>query len=344
MKPNLADIAARLNLSSATISRALSRPQMVSPATLARVRAAIAELGYVPDGPARALVSRRTSTIGVIVPTLDNTMFAPAIQAMQTDCAEANYQLLVASHDYSPTVEVSALRSLMERGVDAIALVGTDRSREAWNMLAQAPMPVVITWSLYDDFDSIGFDHCRIGRLAAEHALDLGHRRIGVISGFVRHNDRARMRLEGIRACLSDAGMELAGSLVSEQPFGLAGGRAAMVQFLSMAEPPTAVMAGNDLLAIGAMIEAQARGLKIPDDMSVIGTGDLDLAAHLPPGLTTVRVPHAELGRRTADHILKRLSGQPVSSRIELSTELVVRGSTGAPRSPGGLRKGSATR
>lgn len=329
-KPKMADVAARARVSPATVSRALSNPGMVRPETLTRIRKVISEMGYVPDGPARTLVSKRTHTVGVVVPTLDHAIFARAIQTMQTSLAEAGYQLLVASNEYSPMAEASAVRAMIERRVDAIVLVGTDHSKEVWSLLEGIAQPVILTWSLHPTLDCIGFDNEAAGRMAAEHLLSLGHRRFGVVSGFLRHNDRARARLAGIRGALARAGVTLPAANVSEQHFGIAGGRAGMVQLLTLGKPPTAVIGGNDVLAIGAMIEAQARGLRVPADLSLVGMDDVELAAHVTPGLTTIHLPTAELGRRTAHHVLRRLAGEEHAARIELPIELVQRASDAA--------------
>jgi len=318
-------------VSPATVSRALTQPQIVRPDKLARIESAIRELGYFRDGAARALGSQRASTVGVIVPTLDHAIFARAIQAMQTRLAEAGYQLLVASHEYNPVVEEAALRALIERGLDAVALVGADHTRGVFELLERADKPVVLTWSLRDGFDCVGFDNRRAGRLAAEHLLDLGHTRFGVVSGFLRYNDRARERLEGVREALHARGLALPAAQVSEQPFNLAGGRAGFAALAALADPPTAIVAGNDLLAIGAIAEAHARGRRVPDDLSVVGIDDLELAAHTTPPLTTVRLPTSELGERAANMLLSRLQGQRERQTIELAVDLVVRHSAAPP-------------
>jgi len=327
-KPKLSDVAAKANVSIATVSRTLSNPRLVRAETRARINHVISELGYVPDAAGRALASNRTRIVGAIVPTLDHAIFGRAIHTMQITLAEAGYQLLIASHEYSPMIETSAVRSLIEQGVEAIILVGTDHSRELWALISDAAMPIVLTWSLHPSMDSIGFDNEKAGYLAAAHLIELGHRRLGVISGHVRHNDRARSRLEGVRNALSEAGLSLPAASVSEHAFGFAGGRAGMAALFALGTPPTAIIGGNDLMAIGAMLETQARGYQIPRDLSFVGIDDLDISAHIAPALTTVRLPTSELGRVTAQHVLRRIEGQEMPRSVEMPIELVVRGST----------------
>lgn len=318
-------------VSTATVSRALSRPDMVQPETLERVRATIARLNYVPGGAARALASGKTMTIGAVVPTIDHAIFARAIQAMQTDLAANGYQLLVAAHDYVPALEAAAVRAMLGRGVDALMVVGADHPPETWSLLMATPVPVVLSWSDDPRLPSICFDNEKAGRLVAEHLLDLGHCRFGMISGVIEANDRARARFEGVRRALAARGLALAPECVAEVPFTLAGGRAGMAELLARPEPPTAVVCGNDILAAGALFEAQAHGLAVPGAVSIAGIDNMEIAAYLAPPLTTVHLPTAELGRTVAHHLLARLRGEALPMRVELPIEMVVRQSTQPP-------------
>ena len=327
-RPRLKEVAERAGVSVATVSRALSRPDLVNAATLGLVRKTAAALGYIPVGAARTLVSGRSGIIGAVVPTLDHVAFACAIQSTQTALDAAGYQLLVAAHEYSPAAESAAIRAMVSRGVDALMLVGGDRLDETWAMLTAAQIPVLLTWSSDARLPCIGFDNELAGRLAAQHLMSLGHRTIGMISGARRVNDRARLRLEGVRAALREQGCDLPEWRVSDQSFTFAGGRTGLAELLATADPPTAVIGGNDLLATGALFEAQARGLRVPQDLSVVGIDNLDIAHHVTPALTTVHLPTARLGAEAAQHLLARLAGEARPDRTMLPIELVVRGST----------------
>jgi LacI family transcriptional regulator len=327
----LADVARLAGVSSATVSRSLNYPNLLKKDTFNKIQDAIVKLGYVPDSTGRALASRRTQTVGLVVPTLDHAIFSRFTQAMQTALAESGYQLLIASHEYSPTLELNGARALIERGVDALVLVGLERSQALNELLAQSGIPMLATWA----FDrsgkslSVGFDNQAASVLAARHLLDLGHREFGVISGFLHHNDRARARVEGVRKALHDAGLRLSAASIIEQPFTYAGGRDGLRALAALSPRPTAVICGNDLLAIGALIECQAIGLAVPQEISLIGFDNQELASHFAPGLTTINVPAAELGRLSASAIMQLLAGVMVGVPIELPIELVVRGSTG---------------
>jgi LacI family transcriptional regulator len=322
-------VAQRAGVSPATASRAMAGAPIVHPDTIRRVRAAAESLGYLPGGPAQALASGRTHTIGAIIPTLDHSIFARAVQAMQTTLARNGYQLLIAAHEYAAAEEAALVRSMLGRGVDALMLVGADHLPETWALVTEAPIPVVLTWSFDDRLDSIGFDNARAGYLAARHLLAKGHRRFGMVSGFTQANDRARLRIDGVRRALAAEELELSNARVSQQPFSLAGGRAGLLQLMGLAEPPTAVVCGNDLLAVGVLLEAEQRGLKVPGDLSVVGIDNLEIASHIAPSLTTIHLPTAELGREVAGHLLARLRGELRPRRTEMPIELIERRSSG---------------
>lgn len=330
-RPRLADIAAAAGVSLATASRSLAQPEIVAPDTRAKVRAAAVRLG----GP-HALDAARGlpgSGIAAIVPTLDNPIFARALQAMQAVFTAAGHHLLVASSDYQPETELAVLRGLLARGVDGVILVGAQRSDEAWEVLESAGIPVLLTWCDDARFDAVVVDNHAAGRMAAEHLIGLGHRRLGVVCGATRHNDRQRARMEGVRHALAEAGLDLPEWRVVEQEYTLAGGRMGCAALLALAEPPTAIVCGIDQLAVGCLVEAQSRGLAVPDGLSVVGIDNLEMAAHLSPALTTVHVPTGRIGEAAARLMLARLRGEKAPRRVDLPIELVVRRSSAAPQS-----------
>jgi len=332
-KAKLDDVARAAGVSLATASRALSAPQLLKPATLVRVLNAARLLGYLPHGAARALASRRTHTIGAVIPTLDNAIFANSTQAMQRELGEHGYQLLLGSHEYDPERDFQVTRALLERGVDALMLVGTDHSPELYQLLLGFGSPYVLTWSIDESghHHCVGFNNREAAARVTQYLYDLGHRAFAVISGFTAHNDRARDRITGVREALIARGLALDPRRVVETSFSVQSGREALHAVLEPAPRPTAVICGNDILAHGAMLEALALGIDLPRALSVTGFDDMELSAQIPPGLTTMRIPTAEIGRRTAKHLLARLNGEKTHKRTELAVELVVRGSTAPP-------------
>ncbi|CAN1532316.1 PurR Transcriptional regulators [Rhabdaerophilaceae bacterium] len=331
-RSRLVDVAKMAGVSPATVSRAVSQPELLTKSTLDHVLQVARELGYAPYGMARALASGRTMTIGAIVPTLDSTIFARMLQALQLQLGRDGYQLLVASHEFSAAAEAEAIRTLLSRGVDGLTLVGAERSEDAIRMIASAKTPVALTWCGHPDHLSVTVDNERAGRLAAEHVLALGHRRIGMVVGHLQFNDRQRARLAGARQALRAAGLELPDWMVSEQALTLAGGRAGCATLLEIDPSPSAIIGGIDIIAIGCMQEGQARGLGVPDALSIVGIDDIDMSAHLTPSLTTVHIPTSRIGQETARKLVAELRGDQVERQTELPIELVVRRST-APRS-----------
>lgn len=327
-KVKLSDVARRAGVSPATVSRAISQPDLLSAATLKRVRAAAQALGYVPDGAARALASGRSMTIGAIVPTLDSTIFARFLQSLQSTLARDGYQLLVASHEMNPAAETEAVRMLLARGADGLILVGADRPRSTLDLLRTGSAPVVLTWCGAPDFACVTVDNERAGYLAAQHLVELGHARIGMVTGRLSFNDRQRARLAGARQAMREAGHEIPDWRVNEQDLSLAGGRIGCAALLQLDTPPTAIIGTIDLLAIGCLQEARARRLTVPTDLSIVGIDDVDMSAYLTPSLTTVHIPTGRIGQMAAEMVVSLLENGEARTHVDLPIELVVRRST----------------
>jgi len=329
----LSDVAELARVSTATVSRALTCPGKVKPATAARIRQAVQALGYVAHGAARALASKRTHTIGAVIPTLDNAIFANTAHALQKTLDEAGYTLLIASHEFDAEVEARVTRALVERGVDGLVLLGATHHPSVLRMLDTQQIPYVLTWALdaAGRHPCVGFDNRAAAIRIAGHLLELGHRDFAMISGITAGNERASDRLEGVRQALSARGISLAPGRVVEKPYNLSAGREGLREVLRGAPRPTAVICGNDVLAIGALAECHAQGIAVPREISVTGFDDLEMSAVVTPALTTVHFPTAELGTYAAQHLLARLAGKPFAARTELPVELVVRASTAPP-------------
>lgn len=329
----LSDVARAAGVSLATASRALAGPELVHPETRVRVRDAVAMLGYVPHGAARALASRRSRTMAAVIPTLDNPVFSASTHALQLRLAEHGYTLLLASHEYDLAAEVRMVQAFIERGVDGMVLVGLDHDPEVHRLLGQAGIPYELSWAIDASgfHHSLGFSNRRAAATVAQHLLELGHRELAVVSGFTACNDRARERVAGVREALEGRGLSLAPELALECSFSIASGRQALGRLLGSGKRFTAVACGNDILAMGVLIEAAARGLRVPGDLSVAGFDDIDLAAEYTPALTTVHLPVADIGRAAAERMLARLNGKSVPRVQEVKVDLVVRASTGRP-------------
>lgn len=331
--PTIEDVARRAGVSTATVSRVINQPGGVRPALRAQVEAAVLQLGYVPHAGARTLKSRRTGTVGAIFPTIDNAIFAKAIDALQRRLAEADHQLLIATCGYDPAVEESQALNLLARGVDALMLCGCAQRPALLARLKERGVPVVhvMSWPLPPGLVGVGFDNARAMNQVVRYLLDLGHRRIAMLAGVTRDNDRAAERVRGVREALAAAGLKLGADRLVERRYGLAPAREGLQQLMEAASPPTAVVCGNDVLAFGALLEAQRLGLDVPRDLSIVGFDDLEMASHVQPALTTVHVPAETMWRRAAERALAMVRGEAAARESEIEVSLVVRGSTAPP-------------
>lgn len=336
-KIGLTDVAKACGVSVATVSRALSQPGVVHPETLAKIRHAAARLGYVPNRKASALASGRSNTIGVAVPTLNSAIFAETLQEMQKTLAVNGYQLLVASHEYEAGAESGALSQLVSQGVDGLIVVGGARPQSTWRLIEEADLPLVQMWEGRAENDCVAVDNHQAGYMVAQHLLALGHRRFGVICGHLRNNDRQRARVEGVRQALSEVGLALPPPQISEQHLTVTAGRGGCAALLELVPRPTAIIGTVDVLAIGAMIEAQGRGISVPESLSFAGIDNIEFAAHLSPSLTSVDIPAAAIGAETAARMLELLQSPPQSppqppQRRTLPINIVIRHSTAPPQ------------
>lgn len=329
------DVAAAAGVSTATVSRVLNRPQAVRDALRQRVEAAVEQLGYVPHAGARALMLRRTGTIGAIFPTVDNAIFAQAIDALQRRLAVGGYQLLIATSGYDAEVEARQAMNLVTRGADALVVLGYSQKSELTAFLRHRRLPCVhvMTYPGKPGTLCVGFDNARAIGQAVRYLLDLGHRRIAMLSGITRDNDRASGRTEGFRRALQEAGVDLPAHYMVERKYELSEAREGFRSLMSTRPAPTAIVCGNDVLAFGALIEAQRSGIAVPRAVSIVGFDDLELARHIQPTLTTLHVPTEQMWQCAAERLLAALDQLPHPAATEVEVELVVRESTGpAPR------------
>jgi len=333
------DVARLAGVSTATVSRALNLPASVDPGTLARVRNAIDKLRYVPHGAARALRSRKSDMLGAVVPSFDYALYARTTSALQREADARGYALVLAAHYYDLPTELRVTRQMVQHGVDAFVFVGLDHDAELFSLLDRYGRPYVLTWGVDTSrlHPSIGFDNRAATYAMTRHLLELGHRHFALISAPTAGNDRSRERGAGVRAALAATGLSLADGDVRYGRIALESGVIAMRDLLERHPRPTAVIATNDVFAVGAMLACREAGVRIPEDISVTGVDDTDLGATQTPGLTSIRTPIVEIGRAAALQLFARLEGLPAELQQELSFELVRRGSTGPP--PGASRR-----
>ena len=330
-KPTLQDVANAANVSTATVSRCLNQPDKVSADLQKKIRRVIDDLGYMPDGAARALASRRSNTIGAVVPTIDNAIFSKAIQYLQKGVAEAGYTLLLAQSSYSLDEEFREVQALLTRGIDGLVLVGEDHHPGVYSAIRQQGIPHVNLWTYnpYSEFSCIGLDNVAAGRQLAKHLNDLGHEKIGIITGILLHNDRAQQRVTGVRDYLKQEGIQTPTDYTVECRYSADQGRAAVHKLLKRHPDITAIICGNDILALGALSGARELALHVPQRLSITGFDNLEILTAISPALTTMNSPSRRMGTRAADYIIEQINTNTRTvERIELSTDLLIRETT----------------
>src|SRR5438552_4099039 len=262
-KHGIRAVAAQAGVSIATVSRALNNPDMVRAELRARIAQAIDSVGYIPHAPARTLSSRRSRTLGAIIPTIDNTMFARGIAALQKYLSSVGYMLFLTTSGYDLDVELEQARNLVSRGIDGLVLRGDCHHDALRKMLADNTIPFINVGVYRPDrpYPCVGADNEAAAHRAAMHVVELGHRRIGIVSALQRNNDRASARVDGFRRALFENGIELPPQWHVEVPYTLDDARQAARYLLSLPERPSALVCGNDVIAYGLLLEAVRSGL-----------------------------------------------------------------------------------
>ena len=334
----LEDVARLADVSTASVSRTLNAPHLVSQHLRDRVMKAVAELNWVPNGPAKALASLRTRTVGALIPTLGHQNFATLVERMQRDLGKARYTLLIGCVGNSAELRIQQGAKMIEQGVEFLVLVGEAQPPALFEMLSSRNVAYAITYTSgkQGTHTCIGYDNYAAACRVAEHLLDLGHRDFAMMTQPEDMNDRIQQRIAGAKDTLAKAGVAVRPQhLVQGDGRTIASGRAAFGSILAASGDirPTALICTNDYLASGALIEAKAARIKVPEQLSVTGFDDTDMSAHLDPPLTTVRVPGEAMGAGLATYILRLLEDGMVEIPPPMDAALIVRESTAPPSS-----------
>jgi LacI family gluconate utilization system Gnt-I transcriptional repressor len=323
----LHDVAREAGVSLITASRALSNPALVSKGTIERVQLAVAATGYIPNLLAGGLKSKRSLMVAALVPNISVVQFLPTVQALTDALDQAGYQVILGQTGYDRAREQTLLNTMLSRRPDALVmggLVASDVSRER---LRQAGIPVVETWDLTDHpVDMVvGFSHLKVGSAIAGYFLSKGWSRLGMATG---DDQRAAVRREGF---ISTLGRDVPTATV-KAPSTLEAGRRALGELLAQDPALQAVYCSSDQMAQGVLVEALARGLRVPQDLAVCGFGNAAFAAHYAPSMTTVHVDGPAIGRIAAELVLARCRDEAVPQRVvDLGFRIIERESTGGP-------------
>ncbi|WP_432377586.1 LacI family DNA-binding transcriptional regulator [Duganella sp. P38] len=329
----LIDVAKAAGVSPITVSRALNEPQLVRPATLAKVQEAVKRTGYVKNMLAGGLASSRSKLVALVLPTISTQTFADMVQGATDRLTAAGYQLLLGIVGYETWREEILVETILSRRPDGVILTGALHTDSTRQRLLQIGTPVVEAWDLtpHPIDMAIGFSHEEVGHACAQHLLKQGYRRFGMLTA---NDPRAGQRTQGFQVALAKQGVNVIASHVVQAPGALPLGRKGAVQLLDEHPELDAIFCSSDTLAHGALIEAQSRGLRVPQDLAIMGFGDLNFAEYTNPPLSTVKVDGAKIGALSAQALLDRLSGgaagaaAPVPRVLNTGFELIQRGST----------------
>ncbi|MEQ5050440.1 LacI family DNA-binding transcriptional regulator [Klebsiella michiganensis] len=322
--PTLDDVARSAGLSSMTVSRALNTPQLVRPKTVEKVMQAVQATGYIPNALAGGLASRRSKLVAVVVPQINNNMFVDTIQALSDTLAARGYHMLLCVAGYSRQTEAELVATLLSRRPDGVVLTGIQHAPALKKTILNAATPVVEIWDLTPTpLDMlVGFSHEKVGETISEYLLEKGYRRPGLLWA---GDARATLRKQGLRARLAKNGIDDAPQVEVPLPASLALGRRGLAELLAGGEFDV-IVCSSDTLAQGAIMEAESRGLRVPQDLAVIGFGDLDFAASNRPAITTVSVDRHAIGEQAATLLADRIEGgEEGEAIIDIGFHLVAR-------------------
>jgi LacI family transcriptional regulator len=328
MPVTLEDIARALNVSKMTVSRAINNHPEISSETRARILATAQKMNYRPNQFARALMTKQSYLIGIVVPDLMHSYFAEICRGVEAHARPAGYQNLICSTDEEPRKEMDEIEALVSR-TDGLIVASALAAREAkfYKRLIADGAKIVLIDRLLEGLrcSAVTTDDVQVGTLATQHLLKLGHRKIGHLRG--PELSTALKRLQGYREALTKARLK---PLVHDCGFTETDGYAAMQKWIAAGDLPSAIFAANDPAAIGAMAAASEAGLKVPDDVAFVGAGSIHYGDMLRVPLTTVSWSKAEMGQAAATLLLELLDGTKKNRTITIAPELIVRRSCGA--------------
>jgi len=333
--PDIRTVAALAKVSIATVSRTINNSPAVSERLAKRVWQAIEQLNYFPNPHARSLVSGRSRILGILVENITNPFFPELIQSFEEIAVAHGYEILVSSTNGDPAVLATCVRRMLERKVEGVAVLSFGAEEPVLDQLTHRDIPMVLAEFRLDDpkVSTILLDYSTGIHAAVQHLADLGHTRIAFLAGPHKLHS-AITRENDFRAAIQDSGLTIQKKWIIECDHTLKGGMVGFSQLQELGTRPTAILCSNDMTAIGVLRAAYMAGLRVPDDVSVVGLDDIDFAEFTLPPLTTIRLSRTDLARSAFD-ALRQQAEDPNNPKIQreylVSTSLVVRGSTGAP-------------
>jgi len=332
-KAGLVEVARAAKVSVSTVSRAISRPEMVSEELRKRIETICRDMNYMPNRVARSLKMHRTETVGLIVPTVSNPLYAPTIDGVREVLDEVGFGLFVSSCERDPAREYSEVRTMIEHNVDAILSMMPVHLPELYALLDRSRIPYVFMTPGGRDqpVPHVTYDNTGTARLTVRHLLDKGHREIAVLCGPSSSTPVIADRTEAALSELAAHGCTPGAEWVVECEYDPVSARAGARRILESPRRPTAVVCSGDQHAVACIVEAQVMGLSLPRDLSVVGCNDVAIAQLCEPQLTTVRPPYREIGVTACRLVLEAQKGKPPPDRTVLDSVFVERASVAAP-------------
>ncbi len=327
---NMTDVAKLANVSTATVSRVIQNPDAVKEKTRVKVLQAIEELNYQPNVLARYFRRTETKTILVMVPSIENNVFPQMIAGIDLIANQSGYKVLLGNTYQDPDKAYSYLEELKQKQVDGVILLTTRLDNNVITDIADH-YPVVLTSDFIAGLNvpTVAIDNISSARNAVEHLLQLGHKRVGMITGPL-DIPLSRDRLKGYRQALLENDIGVDGVLIQEGDHKYDSGYNQMNKFLALDNPPTAIFAANDSMAMGAVKAVKAHGLRVPEDIGVVGFDNIQFSDIFEPSLTTVAQPFMEMGQRSMELLLKQINGETLTKNQHvLDTRLIIRDSCG---------------
>ncbi|MET7637781.1 LacI family DNA-binding transcriptional regulator [Streptomyces sp. NPDC005438] len=326
---SIKDVASRAEVSVATVSRVLNDHPAVRPDTRARVLNAIEELGYRPNAVARSLRTHQTRTLGLVVSDVMNPFFTELARAVEDEARAHGYSVIIGNADEQPSLQAHHISNLLERRIDGLLVSPTEDDSSILTDLAASKTPLVFVdrWIPHLDVPVVHTDGRQAVRQLVRHLYELGHRRLAVIAGpetTTTGNERISAFLEAV----GDSGLSMPPEYVGKGDFQAASGQAATARFLDLPKPPQVIFATDNLMALGAMDEIRARGLRVPEDVGLAAFDDIPWFLHTDPPITAIAQRTDELGHRTVRALVDLIEGRAADS-VTLPASLVIRRSCG---------------
>ncbi|ELN6892071.1 substrate-binding domain-containing protein [Vibrio cholerae] len=324
------DIARLAGVSTSTVSHVINKSRFVSDEIAERVNNAAQQLNYAPSALARSLKMNRTKTIGMLVTTSTNPFFGEVVKGVERSCYHQGYNLILCNTEGDNQRMKASINTLLQKRVDGLLLMCSTLEGERLDVFDRYPdIPVVVMdWGpILFASDKIQDNSLQGGYMAAKHLIECGHKEIGCITGpLIRH--QAQMRYEGYKRALAEAGIAINPDWIVESDFECEGGYQAFEKLYQRGKLPSALFVSNDMMAMGVIQAASQRGLRVPDDLSLIGYDDVHIAKFMTPALTTIHQPKYRLGKAAVDTLLYRLENPDTTAQVvQLEPTLVVRNS-----------------